>query len=326
MVDRDECNRPEHDARGAAEAEGRVQGDRQAWSRATSLAVLRWAPPRLSKSWSASARRRSAFSRSASPRLLRRRAASPTRWGSGRCSRWPKLLKYAGLKMDDIDVVELNEAFAPRCRLLRDRLGIDMVRLNPKRRLDLDRRSVRAWVRLAHGRRAGPRLKRRKKRWGTVTMCVGGGMGAGWSVRSGLSRRSRAKSPLPDGRGARVRGIEWELNPESSSSRAEALDQSELAERVRTGRALLVPAVGWAVSADLLEKLDSAKYVYISSTRKDGKLGKPAESGSCPTTAPTRRHAADQLARQAHQGRAPEAKSGSASPRGRTCAARPRRP
>ena len=63
----------------------------------------------------------------------------------------PKLLKRNGLKIDDIDVWELNEAFASQVVYCRDKLGIPMEKLNPERRLDLDRPPLRH-DRLAHGR------------------------------------------------------------------------------------------------------------------------------------------------------------------------------
>ncbi len=89
----------------------------------------------------------------------------------------PKLLKRAGLTIDDIDVVELNEAFASQVVYCRDRLGIPMEKLNPNG----------GSIAIGHpygttgSRMVGTLLRelhRRKKRWGIVTMCIGGGMGA----------------------------------------------------------------------------------------------------------------------------------------------------
>jgi acetyl-CoA acyltransferase len=89
----------------------------------------------------------------------------------------PKLLKRAGLTIDDIDIVELNEAFASQVVYCRDRLGIPMEKLNPNG----------GSIAIGHpygttgSRMVGTLLRelhRQKKRWGIVTMCIGGGMGA----------------------------------------------------------------------------------------------------------------------------------------------------
>jgi acetyl-CoA acetyltransferase len=89
----------------------------------------------------------------------------------------PKLLKRAGLTIDDIDIVELNEAFASQTVYCRDRLGISMEQLNPNG----------GAIAIGHpygmtgARMTGTlllELQRRRKRWGIVTMCIGGGMGA----------------------------------------------------------------------------------------------------------------------------------------------------
>jgi len=89
----------------------------------------------------------------------------------------PKLLKRAGLKIEDIDIVELNEAFASQVVYCRDRLGITMEQLNPNG----GSISIGHPYGMTGSRMTGTllrELRRRKKRWGIVTMCIGGGMGA----------------------------------------------------------------------------------------------------------------------------------------------------
>jgi acetyl-CoA acetyltransferase family protein len=89
----------------------------------------------------------------------------------------PKLLKRAGLTIDDIDIVELNEAFASQVVYCRDRLGITMEQLNPNG----GSISIGHPYGMTGARMVGTlllELQRQKKRWGIVTMCIGGGMGA----------------------------------------------------------------------------------------------------------------------------------------------------
>ncbi len=89
----------------------------------------------------------------------------------------PKLLQRNGLKIDDIDIVELNEAFASQVVYCRDKLGIPMEKLNPNG----GSISIGHPYGMTGARQVGSlllTLQRQKKRWGIVTMCVGGGMGA----------------------------------------------------------------------------------------------------------------------------------------------------
>jgi acetyl-CoA acetyltransferase len=89
----------------------------------------------------------------------------------------PKLLKRQGLKIDDIDVWELNEAFASQVIYCRDKLGIDMSRLNPNGgSIAIGHPFGMTGSRLV-GTIANEMI-RRKARYGIVTMCVGGGQGA----------------------------------------------------------------------------------------------------------------------------------------------------
>ncbi len=101
----------------------------------------------------------------------------PDEMGIGPVFAVPKLLRKHGLKVDDIDVWELNEAFASQLLYCRDRLGIPMDKLNPNG----------GSIAIGHpfgmtgSRLVGTimnEMKRRKARYGVVTMCVGGGQGA----------------------------------------------------------------------------------------------------------------------------------------------------
>jgi acetyl-CoA acetyltransferase family protein len=100
----------------------------------------------------------------------------PDEMGIGPVFAIPKLLKKHGLKIDDIDVWELNEAFASQVVCCRDKLGIPMERLNPNG----------GSIAIGHpfgmtgSRLVGTiayEMRRRSLRYGVVTMCVGGGQG-----------------------------------------------------------------------------------------------------------------------------------------------------
>jgi acetyl-CoA acetyltransferase family protein len=104
-------------------------------------------------------------------------ACEPDEMGIGPVFAVPKLLKRFGLKVDDIDLWELNEAFAVQVIYCRDRLGIDPERLNVNGGSiaighPFGMTGSRMVGTLAH------EMIRRRARYGVVTMCVGGGQGA----------------------------------------------------------------------------------------------------------------------------------------------------
>ncbi len=105
------------------------------------------------------------------------RGVAPEVMGIGPIAAVPLALKKAGLKLADIDVIELNEAFAAQGLAVIRTLGMDPEKVNPNG----------GAIALGHplgctGSKLTTQIvyemKRRKARYGLVTMCIGGGMGA----------------------------------------------------------------------------------------------------------------------------------------------------
>lgn len=100
----------------------------------------------------------------------------PRIMGIGPVAAVPKALKVAGKKLEDIDVIELNEAFAAQSLAVVATLGIDRSKLNPNGGAiavghPLGSSGARLSVQIFN------ELRRQKKKYGMVTACVGGGQG-----------------------------------------------------------------------------------------------------------------------------------------------------
>src|SRR5204862_5123025 len=174
VVDRDECNRPETTIEGLAKLEpvkgpGKyvTAGNASQLSDGAAAVVLMEA--------------KDAEKRGLQPlgRFVAWAVAGcePDEMGIGPVFAVPKLLKRHGLKIDDIDLWELNEAFASQCLYSRDQLGIDPEKLN----VNGGSISIGHPFGMTGSRMVGTlanEMLRRKARYGIVTMCVGGGQGA----------------------------------------------------------------------------------------------------------------------------------------------------
>lgn len=102
---------------------------------------------------------------------------APEVMGIGPVVAIPKALKLAGLKIEDIDLIELNEAFAAQALSVIKVLGLDPSRINVNGGAlalghPLGCTGAKLTATLLH------EMPRRKARYGMVTMCIGGGMGA----------------------------------------------------------------------------------------------------------------------------------------------------
>jgi acetyl-CoA acyltransferase len=108
---------------------------------------------------------------------------APEIMGIGPVSAIPKALKLAGLTLDQIDLIELNEAFAAQALAVIQQAGLDPAKVNVNGGAvalghPLGCTGAKLTATILH------ELRRRKLRYGLVTMCVGGGMGAAGVVEN----------------------------------------------------------------------------------------------------------------------------------------------
>ncbi len=173
VVDKDECNRPDTTLEGLAKlapvkGEGNfvTAGNASQLSDGAAMVVMMEAKE-------AERRGLEPMGRFVSWAVA---GCEPDEMGIGPVFAIPKLLARQGLKVDDIDLWELNEAFASQCLYSRDKLGIDPEKYN----VNGGSISIGHPFGMTGARLTGHILqegRRRKAKWGVVTMCIGGGQG-----------------------------------------------------------------------------------------------------------------------------------------------------
>lgn len=172
-VDRDECNRPTTTLEGLAKLQPIMGPDKFITAGNASQLSDGAAAVLLMEAKEAERRGLKPLGRFVSWAVA---GCEPDEMGIGPVFAVPKLLERQGLTVDDIDIWELNEAFASQCLYSRDRLGIDPAKYN----VNGGSISIGHPFGMTGARCAGHLLqegRRRGAKWGVVTMCIGGGQG-----------------------------------------------------------------------------------------------------------------------------------------------------
>ena len=174
-VDKDECNRPETTLEGLASLKPVFDPENGSVTAGNSSQLSDGASVTLVMS------EEKALELGLTPKLYFRGftvvGCQPDEMGIGPVYSIPKLLKSADLKLEDIDLWELNEAFASQVVYIRDKLGLPSDKLN----VNGGSISIGHPFGMTGSRQVGHvarELNRRGGKYGIVTMCVGGGMGA----------------------------------------------------------------------------------------------------------------------------------------------------
>ncbi len=158
----------------------------------------------------------------------------PEEMGIGPVFAIPKALKMAGLTLDQIDVIELNEAFAAQALSVIKAGGLDPAQVNVNG----------GAVALGHplgctGAKLTAtilrELERRNARYGLVTMCIGGGMGAAGNFRTGRLEHLRTNTHCP------VRSREKESELSKAFLRRFSMASPTVSQTLNRGGAFLIP-------------------------------------------------------------------------------------